>query len=126
MSYTNTIPVDREGYSAGALKGMITILNNDGAVVAFPEGTRTRTGTFGKPKKGVGMAAVKTDVPVVPCWIEGSFRAKPFVSKITIHFLPSFKPGEIEAQTKKNHYLLVSERIMYDIVNLYKKAHGRA
>ena len=100
---------------------MIRHLKKGKAVVIFPEGTRTKTGRLGKAKIGVGMAAVITDVPVVPCLIDGSFRVKPFISKITIHFMPSFKPCEIEAQTKKDHYLLVSERIMYDIGKLIEK-----
>ena len=70
------------------------------------------------------MAAVMGDVPVVPCWIEGYYKAKPFVSKITLHFLLPFNPSEIKAKTKKDHYLLVSEKIMYDIIKLHEKAYG--
>lgn len=120
ITYTNSIPVDRRGYSRGALKEIIERLKNGWAVLIFPEGTRTRTGEFLEPKSGAGMAAVMADVPVVPCWIEGSLNAKPFISKITLHFLPPFNPSEIEANTRKEHYLLVSERIMYDIKCLYK------
>jgi 1-acyl-sn-glycerol-3-phosphate acyltransferase len=87
--------------------------------VIFPEGTRTKTGEFGEPKNGAGMAAVMAGVPVVPCWIEGSFRPKFFRSRITFHFLPPFHPEEIKAETKKDHYSLVSRRIMYDINRLY-------
>lgn len=100
---------------------MLKRLKGGWAVVIFPEGTRTRNGEFLKTKEGAGMAAVHADVPVVPCWVEGSFRAKPFRSKITIHFLPSFLPKDIPAKTRKEHYLLVSQKIMNDIVNLYNK-----
>ena len=60
-------------------------------------------------------------VPIVPCWIEGSYKAIPFRSKITLHFLPPFHPDEIEAPSKKEHYLLVSKRIMSDITSLHDK-----
>ena len=84
-------------------------------------GYTTKTGEFGSPKKGVGMVAVMADVPVVPCWVEGSYMAKPFISKVTLHFLPPTKPSEIIAETKKEQYLLVSEKIMYDIISLSKR-----
>ena len=109
-----------------AMCSLIKRLKDGWAFTVFPEGTRTKTGKFGSPKKGVGMIAVMADVPVVPCWIEGSYKAKPFVSKITLHFLPPFKPSEIKAETKKDHYLLVSERIMYDIIKFYNTHHGLA
>ena len=121
ISYTKAIPVDRKGHSSNALKAIMKYLKKGRAVVIFPEGTKTKTGEFLKPKSGVGMAAVKADVPVVPCWIQGSFKAKPLASKLTIHFLTPFRPDEIKAKTKKEHYLLVSERIIYDINKLYEK-----
>jgi 1-acyl-sn-glycerol-3-phosphate acyltransferase len=118
IAWANGIPVDRFGDSSGALKEMIRRLKNGWAVLVFPEGTRTRTGEFIEPKSGAGMAAVMAETPVVPCWVEGSFAAKPFRSRITVHFLPPFHPEEIEAKTKKDHYLLVSRRIMDDIIRL--------
>ncbi|GAG52855.1 unnamed protein product [marine sediment metagenome] len=118
---SKSIAIDRQGFSRMALKEMIQKLKEGRGLMLFPEGTRTKTGELGKPKLGVGMCAIMADVPVVPCYIEGSFRAKPFLTKTTIHFLPMFNPKEIEAPTKKLHYLLVSERIIYDIGKLQKK-----
>ncbi|MFC1691939.1 (d)CMP kinase [Candidatus Latescibacterota bacterium] len=118
---SKSIAIDRQGFSRQALKEMIQKLKEGRGLMLFPEGTRTKTGELGKPKLGVGMCTIMADVPVVPCYIEGSFRAKPFLTKITIHFLPIFSPKEIEAPTKKIHYLLVSKRIMYDIGKLHKK-----
>jgi len=126
LKISHSIPIDRAGYSKRTLKQVVESLKEGWALVMFPEGTRTKTGEFGRPKKGIGMVAVMADVPVVPCWIEGSYKAKPFVSKIKLHFLPPIKPSEIGGETKKEHYLLVSEKIMYDIINLYKTHNGRA
>ncbi len=126
LRYVRTIPVDRGGNSTAALKTMIEKLQSGRPTIIFPEGTRTKTGDFLEPKKGVGMITTMADVPIIPCWVEGSFRAKPFVSKIRLHFMPPFNPGDIEAPTKKDHYLLVSKRIMCDIKRLQEKHHGRA
>jgi len=121
LKYAGTIPVDRGGYSAGALRTLVRHLRNGKLAIVFPEGTRTKTGDFLEPKKGVGMVADMAGVPVVPVWIQGSFRAKPFVSRIAVHFMPPFDPEEIEAPTKKEHYLLVSKRIICDIKRLQEK-----
>ncbi len=121
LNISNSIPIDRKGYSKKTLNDVVERLKEGWALTMFPEGTRTKTGEFGNPKKGIGMVAVMADVPVVPCWIEGSYKAKPFVSKVTLHFLPPIKPSEINAETKKEQYLLVSEKIMYDIISLSKR-----
>lgn len=47
------------------------------AYVLFPEGTRTRTGEMGIFKRGIGSLVASTLVPVVPCYIEGAFKAFP-------------------------------------------------
>lgn len=43
-------------------------------IVAFPEGTRTRTGRILPFKKGPFMLAIKSGVPIVPIAIEGSMK----------------------------------------------------
>ena len=126
LNISKSVRVDRQGFTKGTIVEVIDLLKNGRALNIFPEGTRTRTGKFGAPKKGVGMIASMADVPIVPCWIEGSYKAKPFFSKITLHFLPPIYPSEIKAESKKEHYLLVSERIMCDIINLCSMHNGRA
>jgi 1-acyl-sn-glycerol-3-phosphate acyltransferase len=118
ISYLNSIPVDRQGDSSAALKIMIQKLGEGWSTIVFPEGTRTRTGEFGEPKRGAGMAAVTSGVPVVPCWIEGTFRVRTFRSRVTLHFMEPFHPEDIRAESKRDHYSLVSERIMSDIKRL--------
>jgi 1-acyl-sn-glycerol-3-phosphate acyltransferase len=43
--------------------------------VLFPEGTRSRDGTMGRFKPGIGMLVAGTKVPVVPCHVEGAHDA---------------------------------------------------
>lgn len=126
LKLSNSIPVDRGGFTRSSIQNVVNRLREGYAVVMFPEGTRTKDGNFLKPKTGVGMVASTADVPIVPCWVEGSFKAKPFRSQVTVHYLPPFHPSEIGGETKKEHYLLVSERIMYDIKNLASSHNGRA
>jgi 1-acyl-sn-glycerol-3-phosphate acyltransferase len=44
-------------------------------VIAFPEGTRSHTGSLGKFQSGVFALALRSGVAVVPVSVEGSFRA---------------------------------------------------
>jgi 1-acyl-sn-glycerol-3-phosphate acyltransferase len=45
--------------------------------ILFPEGTRSRDGAMGSFKQGIGMLVASSDIPVVPCYLEGAHRAFP-------------------------------------------------
>jgi len=79
----NALPVARQGGGRAGMRMMRERLVEDGFVyVIFPEGTRTRTGALAPFKAGIGMLVAGTDIPVVPCWIEGAFTAWPATAKL--------------------------------------------
>jgi len=73
----NARPVRREGPDPGALRMALRVLEEDGALLIFPEGTRGAEGVLRPAKAGAGMLAVKSGAPVVPVYISGSGRAWP-------------------------------------------------
>ena len=74
----NALPLSRAHCGMHALNTLRERLaDGEQVLILFPEGTRTRTGEMGKFRKGIGMLVSGTAVPVVPCWIDGAFKAWP-------------------------------------------------
>jgi 1-acyl-sn-glycerol-3-phosphate acyltransferase len=73
----NIIPVDQKNTDRSALMGAIRVVKNGGAVLIFPEGSRSPDGKLQPAQPGIGMIADKTGAPVVPVRIFGSFEALP-------------------------------------------------
>jgi 1-acyl-sn-glycerol-3-phosphate acyltransferase len=74
----NALPFNREGHIRQSLSLCKQLLANPGNVLLlFPEGTRSTTGELGEFKAGIGLMLAGTSVPIVPCWLEGTFAAWP-------------------------------------------------
>src|SRR5574341_746002 len=69
------VPVDREGGGAKGLKAILDRLLAGGAIILFPEGTRTRDGRLQPARSGIGLAVTKSNAPVVPVRVFGTFEA---------------------------------------------------
>jgi 1-acyl-sn-glycerol-3-phosphate acyltransferase len=69
------VPVDREGGGAAGLKAILHRLLDGGAILLFPEGTRTRTGHLQPARSGIGLAVIKSTAPTVPVRVFGSYQA---------------------------------------------------
>ena len=65
-------PVDRGAGDADFITTAKAILARGDIVLIFPEGTRTRPGALGKPKRGVGRLVLETGAPVVPVAVIGT------------------------------------------------------
>jgi len=65
-------PIRRGDADEEAMETARLILERGGAVGIFPEGTRTRPGPLGEPKRGVGRLALETGAPIVPVAIMGT------------------------------------------------------
>jgi glycerol-3-phosphate dehydrogenase (NAD(P)+) len=72
LSSLGAFPVDRGNGDDETIVTAKAILARGDIVLIFPEGTRIRPGTLGKPKRGVGRLALETGVPVIPVAVTGT------------------------------------------------------
>ncbi len=112
----NALPVDRSGRSPRGLKSVLEVLERGRPVMLFPEGTRTSDGSLGRAHPGVGMVAVRSGAPVVPCRIFGSFEAwsrhhwAPRPRRIQVAFGPPLR--DLGGGGGKEAYRPAAERIL--------------
>jgi 1-acyl-sn-glycerol-3-phosphate acyltransferase len=72
LNALGAFPVDRGHADQETIETARHILARGDIVLMFPEGTRTRPGSLGRPKRGVGRLALETGAPVVPIAIIGT------------------------------------------------------
>jgi 1-acyl-sn-glycerol-3-phosphate acyltransferase len=74
----NAMPFDRRENPRESLALCRELLETPAHVlILFPEGTRSPTGEVGAFKPGIGFLVAGTPIPVVPCFLDGAFRAWP-------------------------------------------------
>lgn len=127
----NCVPVDRDGAGAAGLKGILDRLHDGGAVILFPEGTRTSDGALQPARAGIGLTVIKSDAPVVPVRVFGTFEAWsrekkfPHPCRVTVKYgVPmDFKAFREEAKTcskprVKEIYQIIATQLMAEIGKL--------
>ncbi len=131
LRYINVIPVDRDGRSPKGLRVVSNKLKEGHPVILFPEGTRSPDGKLHEAKSGVGLLVIKSDAPVVPIRVFGTFETygrhlkwpKPGRVQIKVGHPMQFDALRQEARTAnkdriKQIYQEAADEIMIAIANL--------
>lgn len=130
----NSVPVDRDGAGARGLKAIMDRLLKGGGIILFPEGTRTSDGQLQPARSGVGLTVIKSEAPVVPVRVFGTFEAWnrfqkfPRPRRISIKYGHPMRFRQLREEARtcskprlKEIYQEVSDQIMAEIARLEPK-----
>lgn len=70
----NTYPVSGTAQDLGSLKLVFSLLKEEKKIVIFPEGRRSENGKMSDIKSGIGMLAQRSQCPIIPTYIHGTFN----------------------------------------------------
>jgi 1-acyl-sn-glycerol-3-phosphate acyltransferase len=125
------VPVDRYGGGAAGLRAILDRLLLGGAIILFPEGTRTRDGKLQPARSGIGLTVIKSTAPVVPVRVFGTFEAYgrhlrlPRPRQVAVKYGQPMRFEQLRAEAKvcskprlKQIYQQVADEIMTVIAEL--------
>ena len=134
LTHWQAVPIDRNGGGPAGIRRILGALSLGRAVILFPEGTRTRDGQLQRVRSGVGLIVAKTDAPVVPVRVWGTFEAYgravkfPKPKRVTVKYGEPLHFRELRAEAKecskdrlKEIYQQIADEIMAAIAKLEPK-----
>ena len=123
LTHAGAFPVRRGQRDEHAIATAYAILERGGAVVVYPQGGRSRDGSLGRPRPGIGRLALETGAPVVPVAIHGSLGIRRWerlrLPRVTIQYgapivLPrTASPSRAEQQAAAER-IFSAVRAMYE------------
>ena len=135
LRYWQAVPVNREGSGAKGLRAILDRLLAGGAIILFPEGTRTGDGKLQPARSGIGLTVIKSTAPVVPVRVFGTFEAYsrylsfPRSRRVAVKFGEPMSFEHLKAEAKvcskerlKQIYQQVADEIMDTIAKLEPSA----
>ena len=123
-------PINREGADIAAIRWARTQLSEDGALVMFPEGTRSG-GSLIRGQHGVVTLIRMTGATILPVGITGTERLKLLLrivnptGNITVNIGTPFSLPPVEGRINKSLMKAMTDIIMERIAALLPKSYRR-
>jgi 1-acyl-sn-glycerol-3-phosphate acyltransferase len=124
IAATGTFPVKRGAADRTAIRTAVELLQSGQVVCMFPEGKRSLTGHLLPPEPGVGVIALRAQMPVIPAALIGTARLlpphSPFprFSRIKVVFGKPIDYSDLAGNNGREAVNEMAQRIMVDIQKL--------
>lgn len=125
------IPIRRGHADEEAFETIRAAFRRGGLVMIYVEGGRSRSGELGRPRPGVGRAALESGVPVVPLAIHGSQGIRRWkrltFPKVTVMFGEPLR-FDVVANPSREQQLGCAEEVFAHVRRMYAEIErdGRA
>ncbi len=117
------IPIRRGHEDEEAFKTLRASFTRGGCVMIYVEGGRSRSGELGRPRPGVGRAALESGAPVVPVAIHGSQKIRRWkrlvFPKVVVRFGEPVSFPVVEEPTRAQQ-LEVAEEVFAKVRGMYR------
>jgi 1-acyl-sn-glycerol-3-phosphate acyltransferase len=128
-AHGGVFPVRRGHHDEEAFKTAFAILEQDGMLLVYAEGGRSRTGEMGEARPGIGRIALETGVPVIPIAVHGSASVRRWkrlrFPKVTVQFgEPLTFP--VEEAPSRERQLEAATEVFEQVREMYEGLEERA
>ncbi len=124
----NSHPVARAASDASTFRDLLKILQGGEKVILFPEGKRTPDGNLQPLERGLPFIMQKSQCPIFPAFIDGTFSIWPIqkklpklFGKITVIFGSPIEWSDFATLNKREAEKLILERTKKALEDLEKK-----
>ncbi|MEO1495603.1 MAG: lysophospholipid acyltransferase family protein [Planctomycetota bacterium] len=114
----DAVPVDRDGSGLAGIRATLKRLKQGGAVVVFPEGTRSPDGELQPLKPGFLTLVRRSKAVLVPLGLDGPHRVWPrgakrprLFGRIAMHYGEPLTPDEVAAADDEGLLATVTRRL---------------
>ncbi len=118
LKHLGAFPIRRNTSDIRAIKEIFKRLKAGCPILIFPEGTRAAKAKKQEVQSGVGMLAVRSRLPVIPVFVQGTDKVLAPGSKRLKRHLVTVTYGEPLFFQKKEDYSQIAQQIMKKIYSL--------
>ncbi|MBJ7448805.1 MAG: 1-acyl-sn-glycerol-3-phosphate acyltransferase [Parachlamydiales bacterium] len=118
-------PVAGGGSDLNSIKLICKLLKEGKKVLIFPEGTRTPDGQLAPFKGGIAFIALRSNVPIIPVYVYGTYdawgrqrKAPKLFGKVAVVFGSAIDLNEYSQMDRKEAQEKVAQRLYQAILDL--------
>jgi len=120
-TFFGVFPVSRGKGDTTAINTAFSVLDNNGALGIFPEGTRSKDGTLGPAKAGAALIMAKAQCPMLPCAVFTKSGQVKLFHKSTVVFGKTLTAEDLHLAQERPDLRYASRAIMANIAGMIEE-----